>query len=248
VTVLLQVDAEQDAEQEEERFRALPLGSYAMVYWVRHTRFEDVASLIEDSLAYLFDPNMPYFKPRILLRCVQGMHDIYPIYSSSFSREPDKATPLYLAAICGFGGLAKRLITVHAQDVNAECGRGLSPLHVAIGQVDCARILLDNGAHVNAQESISWTPLHLASYDGHLKVARLLLERGADLNARTKAQDTPLCLASEGGHLEILRVLLDHGADVNVRGEGGLSPYQVATHRKHHDVAQLLLEHGAERL
>ena len=245
VAVLLQVDEEQD----EGRFRTLPLGSYAIEHWVRHAGFEGVASRIEDSLGYLFDPKMPFFKPRILLRCVEGMDDIYPYKPGRFSDEPDKVTPLYLAAFCGFSGLVKHLIITHAPDVNAECGGGLSPLHVAsIGQVDCARILLDNGAHVNTQESANWAPLHFASYNGHLEVAQLLLERGADLNAQTKIQDTPLCLASEGGHLETVRVLLDHGADLNIKETHNQTPYQIATLNGYHDVAQLLLEHGAERV
>jgi len=245
VTVLLQVDEEQD----EEGCRALPLRSYAVEHWARHARFDDVALRIQDSLAYLFDPKMPYFKPGILLQCVEGMHDVYPRPLSSYTMESDKETPLLLAAFCGFSGLVEHLIVTHALDVNKECGEHRNPLHGASynGQVDSARILLDSGAHVDAKGWDDFTPLHYVSYYGHLKTVQLLLERGGDLNARTIQQDTPLCLASEGGHLEIVRVLLGHGADVNVRGCNSLTPYRVATVRGHHDVAQLLLEHGAER-
>jgi len=245
VTILLQVDEEQD----EGRFRALPLGSYAIEHWVRHALFGDVASRIEKSLAYLFDPKTPYFKPRILLRCVQGMRDVYPVQPVFFSGQPDEVTPLFLAAFCGFSGLANRLIITHAQDVNAECSDGRSPLHVTSnnGQVDSARVLLDNGADVNAKSYSDFTPLHYASCYGHLKLAHLLLERGANSNARTNYHDTTLSMASEGGHLEIVRVLLDHGADVTIQGPDGLTPYQIATQRQHRDIARLLLEHGAER-
>ena len=245
--VLLQVDEEQD----EEGFRPLPLGSYAIEHWVRHTRFGDVASRIEDSLAYLFDPKMPYFKPRILLRCLMGMHDVYPKQPILFNSEPDKVTPLLLAAFCGFSGLAKHLIITHAPDVNAEYGAGLSPLYGASlnGQVDSARILLDHGAHVDAKATgyHDITPFHCACYNGHLEFIQFLLEQGANLDVRNSFQETPLYSALSWGHLEIVRVLLDHGADPNVKGQGGSTPYQVAIRRGHHDVAQLLLEHGAER-
>ena len=220
-----------------------------MEHWARHARFEDVASRIQDSLAHLFDPKMPYFKPRILLRCVDAMIDVYPRQLSSYSTKPDKETPLLLAAFCGFSRLIEHLIVTHALDVNAECGDRRTPLLGASynGQVDSARILLDSGADVNAKGWDDFTPLHYASYYGHLKTAQLLLRRGASLNARTNLQKTPLHLASQGGHLEILRVLLDHGADVTVLGAEGLTLYKISTGNGHRDVAQLLLERGAKR-
>jgi hypothetical protein len=243
VTVLLQADEEQD----EKCFRALPLGSYAIDHWVRHARFGDVASRIEDSLAYLFDPKMPYFKPRILVVCFKvKAHSDFNRFSFY---EPDLVTPLFLAASCGFNGLVKHLIIAHAPDVNTECIDRFSPLSVALfnGQVDCARVLLDSGAYVNTRNHFEETPLHFASAFGHLKLAQLLLERGADLNARANSQNTPVHLASREGHLEIMRFLLDHKADVNARGAENLTPYQVATQNGHDGVAQLLWEHGAER-
>ena len=244
VTVLLQADEKQD----KTRFRALPLGSYAIDHWVRHARFGDVASQIEDSLAYLFNPKMTYFKPRILVQCFDGIAHV-GLKSFSFY-DPDKVTPLFLAAFCGFTGLVKHLIIVHAPDLNAEGVDRFSALHAASrnGQVDSARILLDSGAHVNAQASHKWTSLHCASFHGHPTSAQLLLERGADLNAQTGDQETPLCLASKEGHLEIVQLLLNHEADVNVRGDVNSIPYQVVTRRDHHAIVQLLLLHRAERV
>ena len=243
VTVLLQADEKQD----KTRLRALPLGSYAIDHWVRHARFGDVASRIEDSLAYLFNPTMPYFKSRILSVGVEDMARA-DRYDFSF-HEPNKVTPLFLAAFCGFNRLVKHLIIAHAPDVNAEGVDRFSALHGASrsGQVDSARILLDSGAHVDARNSFGNTPLHQASWFGHLKSAQLLLERGVDLNARADSQSTPLHMASNQGHLESVRLLLDHGADVNLHGIEGLTPYEVATQHGHYGVAQLLLEHAAER-
>jgi len=246
VTVLMQVDEDQD----EARFRALPLGSYAIQHWVRHAQFKNVASRIEDSLAYLINPKMPYFKPRILLRGVEGMLDVYPFQPILFSDKPDKVTPLVLAAFCGLSGLVKQLITTHAPDVNAEYGAGLSPLYAASlnGQVDSARVLLDHGADVNAKATgySNLTPFHCAVYEGHLELTQFFLGQGANLNVRASIQDTPLYSALDQGHPEIARILLDHGADPNVKGQGDSTPYQVATRRGYHDIAQLLLEHGAE--
>ena len=241
VIVLMQLDEKED----DEGFRALPLASYATESWIRHTQFGNVPSRIQDSLFYLFNPQKPHFRPRILLRSIK---DLFSSYLMCFD-EPYEISPLSFAAFCGFSGLARHLIEMHAADVNAKCAHhGRSPLHGAsiYGHVDSARILIDHGANVNARDDDYWTPLNYACIWGHVTVAQLLLEHKAILNTGNEEKDTPLHMASEQGHLEIVRLLLDHGADVAAQGSGGLTPYQKATRVGHDDIAKLLLEHGAE--
>jgi len=145
---------------------------------------------------------------------------LYSTHSNEVRSEPDKVTRLYCAALCGFSGLVKHLILVHAEDVNTKCGQRKSPLHAAscLGHVDSAHVLLDHGADLDTQDLWNWTPLHLASEHGHLEVARLLVDHGANLNAGAVDHSTPLYLASKAGRIEVVRLLLEHGADMNMRG------------------------------
>ena len=241
VTVLLQLAEEQG----EEHSRTLPLASYATEEWVRHTKFQDVASQIHDSLAYLFNPKSRHYVPRVLL---PGARKVCPNRPQYFTDEPNSVTPLYLAAFCDFSGLAEHLITMDALDVNEKLGDGYAPLHGASwnGQVDTACILLHHGADINAGGYNGYTPLHLALGYGNIKLAQLLLERRANVNAQTKLSDTPLYLAAAGGYLEVVRLLLDHGADATIQGREDQTPYQAASQNGHHEVAELLLEHGAD--
>ena len=154
----------------------------------------------------------------------------YGDHSAAERPPPLKATPLYYAVFCGFSELAKRLIMTHAEDVNAKCYDGRTPLHVASeeGHVDAVRVLLDHGVRVNSQDSLNWTPLHFASWKANLNVVQLLLEHDAALNSRSNAGGTPVFLASGSGHLEVVRLLLSHGADVHIAASG-YTPFEIAT-------------------
>jgi ankyrin repeat protein len=255
MAVLLQLDEKVD----RERVATFPLGQYASRHWLDHTKLENVQSQIQDDLKHLFDPKRPHLRACIWMHNVEiellesGYQSILKDYSDAERPPPLPGTPLYYAVLCGFSELAKWLVTTQAEDVNAKCHDDRTPLHVASqkGHVDAVHVLLDHGAHVNAQERyMSWTPLHFASEGGNLKVVQLLLEHEATLNARSKSGNTPVYLASREGRLEVVRLLLSHGADVHIWGQYAGTrgiPFQIATANGHHDIAQLLLEHGPNR-
>jgi ankyrin repeat protein len=107
-------------------------------------------------------------------------------------------------------------------------------LHFATksGYVGVMRLLLDNGATVNAQTTVTGiTPLHMAAPAlGHYSgpdVARLLLENGANVHAQDEDGCTPLHGAAGSGHIEVVRLLVEKGANVNA------------------EVVRLLVEKGA---
>ena len=239
VTVLLQLDDGQD----KDHLRALPLASYATENWARHATFEDVASQIQGSLAYLFNPKSRQYMPGVIL---PGAWKADSIQHRNFWDEPNMVTPLYLAAFCDFSGLVKHLIITGTLDVNEKLRDGYAPLHGASwnGHVDSTRILLHHGADINAGGYNGYTPLHLASQCEHIELTQLLLKRKANVNAQNKLGDTPLYLAAERGYLEVVRLLLDHGADATIQGRRDQTPYQVTSQLGHHEITELLLEHG----
>ena len=100
-----------------------------------------------------------------------------------------------------------------------------------------ARVLIERGAGVSAQDKDGRTPLHLA---WHPEVARVLIKHGADVSAQDKDGHTPLHLA---WHAAVTCVLIEHGADVSAQDKDGHTPLHLAWHP---DVTRVLIGHGAD--
>ena len=111
-----------------------------------------------------------------------------------------------------------------------------------------ADYLIDTHAeNVNAKCGNHGTPLHAASYKGHLDAVRLLLAHGVDVNTTTnKSKRTPLCSAYIGRHVDVMRLLLEHGADVHVYYDGAGQLFHEAAFSGRADVVHLLLQHNAD--
>jgi ankyrin repeat protein len=107
-------------------------------------------------------------------------------------------------------------------------------------------LIVTHTEDVNAKCGNHGTPLHAASYEGHLDATRLLLDHGADVNVTDELKRTPLCSAHSGGHLEVMRLLLGRGADVNARyNPWGLLSHDASSHGQA-EVLHLLLQHNAD--
>ncbi|CAK7219974.1 hypothetical protein SBRCBS47491_004032 [Sporothrix bragantina] len=108
------------------------------------------------------------------------------------------------------------------------------------------RLLLENGADVEAKGRLGWTPLSLAAGLGLEALAQLLLENGADVETKDNNGQTPLSLAAELGLEAVARLLLEKGADVKTKDNSGRTPLSYAADRDNEAVARLLLEKGAD--
>lgn len=74
-------------------------------------------------------------------------------------------------------------------------------------QTDIIRILLRNGAQVDARAREQQTPLHIASRLGNVDIAMLLLQHGAKVDTATKDMYTALHIAAKEGQDEVIKVM-----------------------------------------
>lgn len=123
----------------------------------------------------------------------------------------DGWTPLHLAAAFG-GPEATALLLARGADVKQVSRNPMrnQPLHacIALGRnPETVRILIANGADVNAAQAGGYTPLHQAAAAGLEEITRILLAAGANPAARCDQGKTPGDYARERGHGAVVALL-----------------------------------------
>jgi Ankyrin repeats (3 copies) len=99
-------------------------------------------------------------------------------------------------------------------DITKGSKRVAPPLYYAslAGLIESVRLLLEQGADVNAQGGYYGNALQAASAGGHDQVVQRLLEQGADVNAQGGYYGNALQAASLRGHDQVVQRLLEKGA------------------------------------
>ena len=110
-------------------------------------------------------------------------------------------SPMQWAALKCHSDIVRMLIDAKA-DVNTN-SYGWAAIHDAVicGDPEIVKLLLDNGANINAVAWGKWTPLFMAVEKGHTSIVRVLLDGGANINAKDLKE------AQERGHTTIVRLL-----------------------------------------
>jgi glycerophosphodiester phosphodiesterase len=113
-------------------------------------------------------------------------------------------------------------------DINWRDETDETALHVAarFGHDDCAKVLLQGTAEQKANVELTencyaWTPLHVASVDGHLSIVELLVAAGADIARPDSSGWTAREHASLRGHMRIASLLAARTENETALSVGG---------------------------
>ncbi|KAL8743581.1 MAG: hypothetical protein Q9184_008094, partial [Pyrenodesmia sp. 2 TL-2023] len=125
-------------------------------------------------------------------------------------------------------------------------------LHYALrnGETECARLLVNKGADVNARDESGQTPLFISTSQGDRETVLFLLkDGGAKPDIRDERGMTPLMAASSGVHhgidYAIVGDLLEHRANVQEADDNGWTALHYAAKHGQHRLCGRLLRNSA---
>lgn len=81
---------------------------------------------------------------------------------------------------------------------------------------------------LNFKDQDGYTPLHRATYNGHIEVMKRLMSAGADVISETNDGWHPLHCACRWNQTEAASLLLQNGGDINAQTKGGQTPLHLA--------------------
>lgn len=88
--------------------------------------------------------------------------------------------------------------------------------------------ILEAGADLDARTISGSTPLHCATYNGHIELIQILLDAGAPLEAAKIGGNTALHDAALFRNIAVVKVFLAAGASKVAKECTGLTPWDIA--------------------
>lgn len=110
-----------------------------------------------------------------------------------------------------------------------------------LGHEEICNLLIEAGAHINAQDEYGFTGLMYAAHENHKEICKLLIANRADINTRKKDGETALSVAVRTGHIKICELLIANGADIHIQDNSNATPLEIAAARHHREIAELLI-------
>lgn len=189
--------------------------------------------------------------------------------TEDFMLTSHRMNALHFAAHNGSSASARHLIrhghpSLQTQDFEVVvkgnvASRNILHLLTLKNNVDLARQVLEQTTDRDAKERLmlqetameivgqrprTFTPFHIAAFQGFVELVKLYLQHGMSVNHLNSKNDTALLWASRWGHVDVIRTLIANGAMANIENDKGSTALYWATRYNHPEAVKLLATEG----
>lgn len=135
--------------------------------------------------------------------------------------------------------IIREILTPRIVRARLQSFDNITPLHRAAGynHIEVAKLLIENGADVNATDNHGQVPLHNAARYGHVEMIELLTSLDCDINTQDIDGMSPIHVAAKSKSFAACLRLIDSGADITLKSFEGKLSYDLA---ETDDVRQVL--------
>ena len=144
-----------------------------------------------------------------------------------------------------------KLLVEAKADINAGDDHGVSPVYLALADLEILKYLREHGGGVDSGYAYrGQTPLHWAiNNDSPPEVIEFILKHGGKINESDGDGNAPLHYAVQNKDLKIVKCLVEHGANINLaRGiDECETPLDLAEEAERPEIVKYLKAHGAVR-
>ncbi|CAL1603001.1 unnamed protein product [Knipowitschia caucasica] len=156
--------------------------------------------------------------------------------------------PIHQAAWYRQTECLKVLISVQSGMLNKQAACGETALLVAVQRdsLDCALVLLENGANPDIANFDKNTPLYEACQNCNAAIVSALLNHGAAVNTPCIQGYTALQEAAVHNSVEICQMLIAAGTRINTSNMFGITPLFTAAQNNSMDALHMFIENGAD--
>ncbi|KAL4784046.1 ankyrin repeat-containing domain protein [Aspergillus varians] len=228
------------------------LRDYSAQHWVKHLRAmpSSLRAELEDSVYNIYAKRFGEWNILFWIVVVPFVHRPQPYFAT------------HAAAFNGHTTVIQKLISEGKENAHQADEIGTTALLWSswAGQYEASKLLIREGAAVNAVSQRYGTPLLVAALKGHRNIVQLLLENGADINQHcgkkrqtqtsytrkpeeiylSSHTGTALWAASLMGHFDIVQFLLQNGStEIDFA-------LMSASRGGYVNVIKLLIDHGAD--
>lgn len=158
---------------------------------------------------------------------------ILVIFCTSLVRATDVFGEIYAAIKREDVALARASLAADTNAVNYVGEKKYTLLHFAAQHgssngTEIVKLLIANGAKVDAKNHIDQTPLLIAVIYNNPAGAKMLISHGAKVDARSGCGMTPLHYAARNGCCDVAAVLIANHAAINAKCRDGTTPLDLA--------------------